>query len=59
MYVGLKDCGTQRRCLVYTTPALKEDVNVGPIKAKIFASSSAADTDFVAKLVDVYPDVAT
>lgn len=37
--------------LVYTTPPLKEDINVvGPIKAKIFASSSAMDTDFVAKL---------
>ncbi|MBT9175374.1 MAG: Cocaine esterase [candidate division WS2 bacterium] len=43
--------------LVYTTPPLKEDLNVvGPISAKIFASSSAVDTDFVAKLVDVYPN---
>lgn len=43
--------------LIYTTPTLKEDINVvGPIKAKIFASSSAVDTDFVAKLVDVYPN---
>jgi putative CocE/NonD family hydrolase len=42
--------------LIYTTPTLEEDINVvGLIKAKIFASSSAEDTDFVAKLVDVYP----
>lgn len=43
--------------LVYTTPPLEEDINViGPIRAQIFASSSAVDTDFVAKLVDVYPN---
>jgi len=43
--------------LVYTTPILKNNVNVvGQIRAKIFASSSAVDTDFVAKLVDVYPN---
>jgi uncharacterized protein len=28
----------------------------GPIKLELFASSSAVDTDFVAKLVDVWPD---
>jgi len=43
--------------LVYTTLPLEEDINVvGPIRAQIFASSSAVDTDFVAKLVDVYPN---
>jgi putative CocE/NonD family hydrolase len=43
--------------LVYTTPQLEEDVEVtGPIEAIIFASSDAPDTDFSAKLVDVYPD---
>jgi len=43
--------------LMYTTSPLKKNVNVvGPIRAKIFASSSAVDTDFVAKLVDVYPN---
>ena len=28
----------------------------GPIKVVLYASSSAPDTDFTAKLVDVYPD---
>lgn len=43
--------------LVYTTPALKKDLEVtGPVNAIIFASSSAVNTDFTAKLVDVYPD---
>jgi putative CocE/NonD family hydrolase len=43
--------------LVYTTPPLLKDLEItGPLKAVIFASSSAKDTDFTAKLVDVYPD---
>ena len=43
--------------LVYTTPVLENDVEVtGPVKVKLWASSSAADTDFVARLVDVHPD---
>jgi hypothetical protein len=36
---------------------LAQDFEVtGPIKVELFASSSAADTDFTAKLVDVGPD---
>ncbi|PKB68475.1 MAG: hypothetical protein BZY81_01735 [SAR202 cluster bacterium Io17-Chloro-G4] len=43
--------------LVYTTETLVRDTEVtGPIKAHIFAASSAVDTDFTAKLVDVRPD---
>ena len=43
--------------LVYSTPALSEDLEVtGPVTAELFASSSAVDTDFTAKLVDVWPD---
>jgi putative CocE/NonD family hydrolase len=43
--------------LVYTTPKLNNDLEVtGPVKAIIYASSSAVNTDFTAKLVDVYPD---
>ena len=43
--------------LVYTTSPLVEDTEVtGPINAIIYASSSALNTDFTAKLVDVYPD---
>jgi putative CocE/NonD family hydrolase len=43
--------------LVYTTPALAEDKEVtGPIKVTLWARSSAPDTDFVARLVDVHPD---
>ncbi len=43
--------------LVYTTPALEQDVEVtGPILVHLWAASSAPDTDFVARLVDVYPN---
>ncbi|MDA4122124.1 MAG: CocE/NonD family hydrolase, partial [Thaumarchaeota archaeon] len=42
--------------LVYTTPPLKEELEVtGPVKVKLFASTSARDTDFWAQLVDVFP----
>lgn len=43
--------------LIFSTPALKEGVEVtGPVSLELFASTSAVDTDFTAKLVDVYPD---
>ena len=42
--------------LVYQTPPLDRDIEVtGPVKLVLYASSSARDTDFTAKLVDVYP----
>jgi hypothetical protein len=43
--------------LVYTSPPLEEGVEVtGPLKAVLYVSSSAKDTDFTVKLVDVAPD---
>ncbi len=43
--------------LVYTTPALEQDTEVtGPLIVHLWATSSAPDTDFVARLVDIYPD---
>lgn len=42
--------------LIYSTPPLKRPVEVtGPVKLKLFASTSAADTDFTGKLVDAWP----
>ncbi|NIP56513.1 MAG: CocE/NonD family hydrolase [Gemmatimonadetes bacterium] len=42
--------------LVFQTPPLDRDVEViGPVTVKLWVSSSAVDTDFTAKLVDVYP----
>ncbi|GHD14144.1 acylase [Halioglobus japonicus] len=43
--------------LVYTSEPLTEDLEmVGRINAKLYVSSSAKDTDFTVKLVDVHPD---
>jgi len=42
--------------LVFQTPPLERDVEVtGPFVARLFISSDCPDTDFTAKLVDVYP----
>jgi predicted acyl esterase len=43
--------------LVYTTDVLENDVEVsGRVKVFLHASSNCKDTDFMAKLIDVYPD---
>jgi putative CocE/NonD family hydrolase len=43
--------------LIYTTEPLAKDMDVtGPVSVELFVKSSAADTDFTAKLVDVHPD---
>ena len=43
--------------LVYSTPVLERGVEItGPLEAVLYVSSSAKDTDFTAKLVDVHPD---
>jgi putative CocE/NonD family hydrolase len=43
--------------LVYSTPPLEADTEVtGPVTLDLFAKSSAVDTDFTGKLVDVGPD---
>ena len=42
--------------LVFQTEPLTEDVEVtGELEVKLWVSSSAVDTDFTAKLLDVYP----
>jgi uncharacterized protein len=43
--------------LVYSTPPLDRDLEVtGPLSVTLWIASSAPDTDFTAKLVDVHPD---
>lgn len=43
--------------LVYTSEVIREEIEVtGPVVVKLYAASSAPDTDFTAKLVNVYPD---
>jgi uncharacterized protein len=48
---------TRQDVLVYSTPVLDQDFEVtGPVSLEVYAKSSAVDTDFTAKLVDVGPD---
>lgn len=43
--------------LVYTSAPLDHDTEVtGPVRVHLFVASDAPDTDFVARLCDVYPD---
>jgi putative CocE/NonD family hydrolase len=43
--------------LIYSTPAFTQDTEVtGPISLDLFASTSAKDTDFTAKLLDIWPN---
>jgi putative CocE/NonD family hydrolase len=43
--------------LVYQTEPLTEDVTfAGPLRAKLHISTSGTDSDFVVKLIDVYPE---
>ncbi|MDQ2684041.1 MAG: CocE/NonD family hydrolase, partial [Chloroflexota bacterium] len=43
--------------LVYTTEPLEEDLEVtGPVVMHLWASTDGPDTDFTAKLCDVFPD---
>ncbi len=46
----------RRDVVVFQTEPLEEDLEVtGEIEVKLHASTSAVDTDFTAKLIDVYP----
>ncbi len=52
-----KQVETRPDVLVYSTPPLESDTEVtGPITLDLYATSSAVDTDFTAKLVDVSPN---
>ena len=52
-----RDVELRNDVLVYSTAPLKNALEVtGPLKAVLYVSSSAKDTDFTVKLVDVYPN---
>lgn len=43
--------------LAYQTEPLKEDLTVaGPVSPQLFVASTGSDSDWVVKLIDVYPD---
>ena len=51
-----KPLSARNDVLVFQTPPLASDIEVtGRLIVKLWASSDALDTDFTAKLVDVYP----
>jgi putative CocE/NonD family hydrolase len=52
-----KEVESRADVLIYSTPPLDQDTEVtGPVTLDLFARSSAPDTDFTAKLVDLGPD---
>lgn len=52
-----REIGQRQDYLRFSTPVLEEDVVVaGHIDMELFVSTDALDTDFVVKLVDIYPD---
>lgn len=55
--VDQRSIESRQDVLVYTSDVLSDPIEVtGPVKLVLHASSDAPDTDFVAKLVDVFPD---
>ena len=57
---GPDDCGSKELridILVYTTAVLSEALLIcGPLRVRLFAATSARDTDWMAKILNVYPD---
>jgi putative CocE/NonD family hydrolase len=48
--------GRRTDVLVYETEPLTQDVTfAGPLKASLYVSTTGTDSDFVVKLIDVYP----
>ncbi len=47
---------TRPDVLVYESPVLEQDVTIaGPVGVRLFASTSGTDSDWIVKLVDIYP----
>lgn len=52
-----RDAEKRNDVLVYTSKLLEKGVEVtGPVKVVLYAASSAKDTDYMVKLVDVFPN---
>lgn len=55
--VNVSDVQNRSDLVTYTTPPLTYSLDVvGPLRLILYASSSAIDTDFSARLSDVFPD---
>jgi hypothetical protein len=52
-----RQVGERQDYLRFSTPPLDKEVVIsGPVKVELWAATDGPDTDFMAKLVDVYPD---
>jgi hypothetical protein len=52
----LRDIQARQDVLVFSSDALKSPINiVGTLRVQLFVSTSAVDTDFVARISDVHP----
>ncbi len=57
MVADQRFASTRTDVLVYKTDPLESDVTIaGPITASLFVSTTGTDSDWVVKLIDVYPD---
>jgi putative CocE/NonD family hydrolase len=55
--VDVAEVQKRRDVLTFTTAPLENDLDVvGPLRLILYASSSAPDTDFSARVTDVFPD---
>jgi uncharacterized protein len=55
--VDVREAQARPDVVTYTTDVLEQDLDVvGPLRAVLYASSDAVDTDFAARLTDVFPD---
>jgi predicted acyl esterase len=55
--VDVSEVQQRKDVMTYTTSVLARDLDVvGPLRLILYASSSAVDTDFSARLSDVFPD---
>jgi putative CocE/NonD family hydrolase len=49
--------GRRPDVLVFTSDVLEEDLTIaGPIEADLFVSTTGTDSDYIVKVIDVYPD---
>ena len=56
MVADQRFAATRTDVLVYQTDVLEEDLTIaGPIKQTLFVSTSGTDSDWIVKLIDVYP----
>jgi putative CocE/NonD family hydrolase len=56
MVADQRFAATRTDVLVYATEPLEEDLTVaGPVSPKLFVSTTGTDSDWVVKLIDVYP----